>query len=476
MALSVGVLLGGLVTAYVLHTIWQWRRLAHVPGPFLAGFSKLGMAMEILQLRLPASLEQLSNKYGSLVRVGPNDLITDDPDVLRRMMAARSPYTRGPWYEALRVDPSKDNVLTLRDDAAHTARRAKILPGYSGKENLSMEGSVETQIAKLIELIETKYLSTGQDYRPMDWGLKAQYFTLDVISDLAWGRPMGFLEQDTDVYDYIKITTASVRVMLFVSTYPTLARALQSRFLRSILPKETDRVGFGPLIRIAKTVVAARFKPDAPDHRDMLGSFIRHGLDQDEASSESLLQIIAGSDTSATTIRSVMLNILSNPPVYQKLQAEIDKAIEMAKVSSPVKDAEGRQLPYLQAVIKEGLRVMPPASGGLFKQVPPGGDVIDGMFIPGGTQIGSSVMALHRSKKIYGPDAHIYRPERWLEAEGEQLARMNSTVDLIFHYGKYQCPGKGVAWMEFNKIFIEGIWLIEDLWLRVSRRNEERSS
>jgi cytochrome P450 len=187
----------------------------------------------------------------------------------------------------------------------------------------------------------------------------------------------------------------------------------------------------------------------------MLGSFIRHGLTQDEASSESLLQIIAGSDTSATTIRSVMLNISSNPPVYQKLQAEIDKAIELGKISSPVKDSEGRQLPYLQAVIKEALRLMPPASGGLFKQVPPGGDVIDGMFIPAGTQIGSSVMAVHRSTKIYGPDADIFRPERWFEAEGEQLARMNSTVDLIFHYGKYQCPGKGVAWMEFNKIFIE---------------------
>jgi cytochrome P450 len=202
-------------------------------------------------------------------------------------------------------------------------------------------------------------------------------------------------------------------------------------------------------------VTAARFKPDAPDHHDMLASFIRHGLNEEEAAAETLVQIVAGSDTSASTIRAVTLYILSNPRVYQKLQAEIDEAIAMAKISSPVKDAEGRQLPYLQAVIKEGLRMMPPAAGALFKQVPPEGDTIDGKFIPGGTQLGSNVMAIHRSKKIYGPDAEIYRPERWLEAEEEQLARMNSTVDLIFHYGKFQCPGKGVAWMEFNKIFVE---------------------
>ncbi|EAQ90212.1 hypothetical protein CHGG_02147 [Chaetomium globosum CBS 148.51] len=475
MVLSILILLGGLVTAFVLHAIWQWRRLSHVPGPFIAGFSKLWVFWEAIQLRLPAAYEEVGKQYGSLVRVGPNELLTDDPDILRKMMAPRSPYTRGPWYEAFRVDPSRDNVLTLRDDHAHNALRAKILPGYSGKENLSMEGSIETQIARLIELIETKYLSTKHEYRPMDWGVKAQYFTLDVIGDLAWGQPMGFLEQDADVFDYIKIAMTSIPAMMVVSTYPLLAKLLQSRFFRTLLPKETDKIGFGALIGIANSVTAARFKPDAPDHHDMLGSFIRHGLNEEAAAAETLVQIIAGSDTSASTIRAVTLYILSNPRVYQKLQAEIDEAIALAKISSPIKDAEGRQLPYLQAVIKEGLRMMPPASGVFFKEVPPGGDTIDGKFIPGGTQVGSNIMAIHRSKRIYGQDAEIYRPERWLEAEGEQLARMNNTVDLIFHSGRFQCPGKGVAWMEFNKIFVEGVWIIEDFWVRVSRRNEERS-
>jgi cytochrome P450 len=89
--------------------------------------------------------------------------------------------------------------------------------------------------------------------------------------------------------------------------------------------------------RIAKSVTAERFKPGAPDHHDMLASFIRHGLIQDEAANlnESLTQIAAGNDTSVTPIRFVMLYILSNPNVYQKLQAEIDDAIALAKISSP---------------------------------------------------------------------------------------------------------------------------------------------
>jgi zinc transporter ZupT len=64
MALSIAILLGGLVAAYVLHVIWQWRRLSHIPGPFTAGFSKLWVFREAILLRLPTSYEELGRRYG----------------------------------------------------------------------------------------------------------------------------------------------------------------------------------------------------------------------------------------------------------------------------------------------------------------------------------------------------------------------------------------------------------------------------
>lgn len=187
----------------------------------------------------------------------------------------------------------------------------------------------------------------------------------------------------------------------------------------------------------------------------MLGSFIRHGLTQEEASSEALLQIIAGSDTSASVFRTIMLNLLTNPQMYNKLQSEIDQGIAAGRISAPIKDAEARKLPYLQAVIKEGLRIMPPASGSFSKQVPKDGDVIDGKFIPGGTQIGSSSLGIHHSKQIFGLDADLFRPGRWINASPEIYAKMVSTVEMVFHYGKYQCLGRNVALMEFNKVLVE---------------------
>lgn len=97
---------------------------------------------------------------------------------------------------------------------------------------------------------------------------------------------------------------------------------------------------------------------------------------------------MAGSDTSATIIRAAFLNILTSPSILAKLRSEIDEGIANGQISSPIKDSEARKLTYLQAVIKETLRLWPPVQGLLLKEVPPEGDTFKGTFLPGGTFIG----------------------------------------------------------------------------------------
>lgn len=111
-----------------------------------------------------------------------------------------------------------------------------------------MEGTMDRQVGRLVDLIERKYISDGTSYRPMDFGQKAQFFTLDVISDLAFGKPFGFLEQDADVYDYIKIVDSYLPAMVVMASVPSLARLTHTKMLRGLLPKETDKIGFGAFI------------------------------------------------------------------------------------------------------------------------------------------------------------------------------------------------------------------------------------
>jgi cytochrome P450 len=310
----------------------------------------------------------------------------------------------------------------------------------------------------LVNLIEAKYISTPSKLKILDLARVAQYFTIDVLTDVAFGYPFGFLAADDDLHDYIKSLGPLMPFMELNSNITWIASILNSKYMKKLMtPTANDGSGMGKMIGVAQEAVARRYEPGAEQKEDMLGSFIRHGLTQLQAESESLLQVMAGADSTATAVRIIMYFIMTNPLVYMKLRAELDEADRRKALSWPVlSDAEAKALPYLQAVIKEGLRAWPPGIGISTKWVPPEGDTLeDGRFIPGGTRIGWSAWGTQHNKEIYGDDAWYFRPERWLELEpgSERLLRMERTHELIFGNGRYGCLGKTLAFIELNKVF-----------------------
>lgn len=84
-----------------------------------------------------------------------------------------------------------------------------------------------------------------------------------------------------------------------------------------------------------------------------------------------------------------------------------------------------------------------------------GSTLVDGKFIPGGTRIGWNILYIQRSKAIFGPDADVFRPERWLGIDSQKHREMINVVELVFGYGRWGCSGKSVAFMELNKVYVE---------------------
>lgn len=97
----------------------------------------------------------------------------------------------------------------------------------------------------------------------------------------------------------------------------------------------------------------------------------------------------------------------------------------------------------------------PPAVGLNFRNVPLGRDTLSGYHVPENTGVGYNFFGLMRDPKLWGEDAKVFRPERWLNASPEKLKAMEANVDLVFPYGKWQCLGKNVALMELNNVFLE---------------------
>jgi cytochrome P450 len=232
---------------------------------------------------------------------------------------------------------------------------------YSGKENPTLEPSIDTHVEELVALVR-KYAvpsSPTTPSKPMDLAKKIPFFTLDVISHVGLGQPFGDLLADADLNGYLQASEEGLKI-------GNTAWAMGLGWLRNfpligplISPSEKDKAGFGRMMAESRRIVDARKAKSTEEKSDMLASFIRNGVDGDDLFQEVFEQILAGSDTTAAAIRGIMLYVITNPRVYRKLQEEIDDAVKAGKAPEDgvISDAEARKLPYLGAVVREGMRV-----------------------------------------------------------------------------------------------------------------------
>jgi len=206
------------------------------------------------------------------------------------------------------------------------------------------------------------------------------------------------------------------------------------------------------LAGIAVARVNARLANPKTDRVDLLARLMEgrdengERLGREELTAEALTQLIAGSDTTSNTSCALLFHCLRHPEVVSKLQTELDEAIpdvETVPTFAMVKD-----LPYLDAVIKETMRIHSTSSLGLPRQIPPGpGITIHNHHFPQGTVLSVPAYTIHHSPAIWGPDADEFRPERWEQATEKQRAAF-----IPFSYGPRACVGRNVAEMELALI------------------------
>lgn len=201
---------------------------------------------------------------------------------------------------------------------------------------------------------------------------------------------------------------------------------------------------------------------------DLLSKFLAAQENRPEFMTDTLVQTMAvsmafaGSETTAISLGAVFYYLLRTPAALRRLRAELDAAGRKGMFADCetglVTWHESQQLPYLDACIKEAFRMHPAAGLPMERIVPAQGVDIAGHFVPGGTIVGCSGWVLHRNKDIFGEDADVYRPERWLvdetqdkEKEEARIKEMTGMM-LQFGMGSRTCIGKNISLMEIYKL------------------------
>jgi len=152
--------------------------------------------------------------------------------------------------------------------------------------------------------------------------------------------------------------------------------------------------------------------------------------------------ITGGTDTSSVTVEWAMSELLRRPEVLAKLTEELDRVVGRGRL---VAEEDMPRLPYLDAVVRETMRLHPVVPL-LIPRVSREDTAVGGYDIPRGTRVLVNVWAIGRDPAVWGDAAEEFRPERFVVAGGEAADVKGQDLRLLpFGAGRRMCPAHGLG-------------------------------
>ena len=463
--------------------LWRHRRspLYNFPGPFLGRYSDIWRLFDVWRGQSDITQRALHDRYGSAVRIGPNCISISDPAMIKTTYSTSNPFNKSDFYsvgDTFSQGKKVQTQFTTRDEEWHDYVVRPIRGAYSLTNVLRFEGFVDRTLSYLVQKLKLEYCSGDSALqRACPIGELLQHFAWDVIGEVTFSRRLGVLDGNQEMLQLLRDGERAIDYTAVVGQMPCLDTLLKNRFL-SVGPP-----GFKIAADFASARLAARVHGEdehkSIDHSDFTDLFIEaENREEGEGQmtrrqiSWMVINIVAGSDTIAGTLKTVVYYVARDDNVRKKLTDNLIKASGNGKRQLDWKVC--KSLPYLDAVIKEALRIAPPVGLPLECVVPGGGlRLSDGRFIPEGTIAGISPRVVSHDKHAFEEDVHRFVPERWLrsdeESEAEYEARLSQMkdADLTFGFGKRSCIGRNLALLELYKcvarLFLEfdvNIWSI----------------
>ncbi|KAF9229338.1 cytochrome P450 [Gyrodon lividus] len=443
-----------LFTSIIVYRLSPFHPLAKYPGPVLCKVSQLWAVSIASRGKAHLYRKRLHRQYGSIVRIGPNELSVTDKDMLPFILGTQG-MPKGPLFEGRRMTPISEKdvesftLISSRDPQRHAILRKAWNKAFA---NSPLKGYEEMMLLRARQLIETLGRTCKEQgaIGRIDIAIWIAYFSFDFMGDMAFGG--GFeLMRDGDSKHLLRNMTKALY-------YPALCQHVPwfSRILRNLPYLGAPLRAFG-LFGFQRAKI--RYNQELK-RKDLFYYLIEaYHADSQESPfplivSNSLLAIIAGSDTTASVLSNAIYYLLMNPIYYTRLRKELDVAFPPTEVS-PLDTEVLPSLPILSAVINEVLRLQPPVPTSL-QRAPKsgtGGKMIHTHYIKEGTQIQVPPYVLHRDPRYFFPCPDDFWPDRWLlEASDSSDFILDRSAFIPFSIGPANCAGKPLATLELRAV------------------------
>jgi hypothetical protein len=403
------------------------------------------------------SINRLHSVYGSAVRVGPNEVAFNSLSALRTIYGAGSGFERTPFYDMFDAY-GKKNLFTFYSSKDHGDRKKLVAHAYSKSVMLrgSVAALVEDKVEQYLQLLKNDPKSASEIFTSL------HYFSLDAITDFLYGQfgrtsCLAGDKVDRNLLSDI-IDIARRKLSWFAIHFPGFTKWLYTRksiVERVVQPfypmkKPTTYTGIrAHALKAWQSYLAAppNVKAEPSVEISIIGRLWKHhksqkqgGLGDLDIASECADHLLAGIDTTSDTLMFLIwaLSRPENKKYQEKLKVEVKNIPEASLNDKGVPTVDScDKLPYLDAIIKETLRLYAPLPASEPRSLPVDA-TIDGYLIPARTVVSMSPFSLHRNSAVF-PNPLVFDPERWTGKE-EDMVEMKKWF-WAFSSGGRMCIG-----------------------------------
>lgn len=419
-----------------IYNIW-FHPLAKYPGPLLARTSKIWLSYHTLNSRWPFKVKEMHDKYGPIVRTAPNILSFNTASSWKQIyghVGGRKQFLKAPAYD---VD-AHTHLVSERDPIRHGKMRRILAHAFSAKALTEQEPYVHEYVDSLIEKINENATEKPKGENMVPW---YNYCTFDIIGDLAFGEPFGSL-QIGSYHFWVSTILDNIKaglVLQVAGRWPLLRKYRKRIFPQKIIGARTRHLQY------TSDAVEKRLATKT-DRKDFMGMLFEQSeareLPRETIKMNASLLVVAGSETTATFLSGVSYYLCREKDAYRKLAEEVRGTFSSYdEITGHATD----RLPYLKAVIDEGLRIYPPVPVGMPRVSP--GETVDGEYLPEGTECYTTSWAATKNEKNFH-DPYKFKPERWLDPE----CKDKKEASQPFMLGSRVCLGRNLALMEMRVI------------------------
>ncbi|KAF2438280.1 cytochrome P450 [Karstenula rhodostoma CBS 690.94] len=438
--------------AYAIYLIYHRLYLspiAQFPGPKLAAATYWYEFYYdiILGGKYIWKVQEMHKKYGPVIRINPGGLHVADPtfwDVMYTHSTERNRRDKWTW-EAWGIGIPA-SMLGTAPHALHKIRRASINPFFSKQNVRKLEQGIEERVQALVRKL--KVCGDGGEVVQMEYAYSA--FANDVVMQYCFGRSDHHIEAPDFDPSFHNTSFSAGKAIALLKHLPWLLSIMRA-LPESVAMKMGDEVSAN--IKLTRErmgqiedVRKAGFEKEDEENKTVFHTLLRSDLPEQEKETrrlaeEAVLLVGAGTHTTSWILTVITFYLLSNPPLLQKLRDELRTVLPEVDSHAPLMELE--KLPFLTAVLKEGLRL---GHGAVLRssRIAPDASLKCGDWtIPPGTPAAMTIPLTHWDESIF-PEAHTFNPHRWLDGNASHLDRYL----VAFSKGSRGCVGMNLAWAE----------------------------